>query len=139
MQEPVLRSPGPSGEGLPGHHPGGGLLGGRSGQGADGEARENWAATAQKKRAEKPTVGGEYWKRDFSYIQTEPPGLRPRKGREAPGRSWGVCSGWVRRPLAGDLDPPRPRAEGALRGLLRLARIRSHQTWGQRASRTPIV
>lgn len=41
--------------------------------GRDCEARDDWAATAQKKLAEKQTVGGEYWKRDFSYTQTEPP------------------------------------------------------------------
>lgn len=84
-------------------------------------------------------MGEEYGKRDFSHTHTEPPDSGGGKVAKPPDGPRSVCAGWVRRPPSGDLRPPRPRAQGALHRLPGFARIRCHQTWGQRASRTPIV
>lgn len=54
-----------------GHIQGGGLLGVRTGEGADSEAQGDWAATAGNWPRSK--MGREYWKRDSAYERTEPP------------------------------------------------------------------
>lgn len=54
-----------------GHIRGGGLLGVRTGKGADSEARGDWAATTR--NWPRSRLGREYWKRDSAYERTESP------------------------------------------------------------------